>query len=48
MGDYVEDILEYNDLEIEMMDMLDDGSDYEDEEISELFSNPELIDTYHS
>jgi hypothetical protein len=45
MGDYVEEILDYNDWEIQLMDMLDYDAVYHDEELSELFSNPELIDT---
>ena len=47
MGDYVEDILDNNDLEIELLEMLDEGMDYDDEQLAELFPNPDLIAEYH-
>lgn len=48
MGDYVEDILDNNDLEIELLEMLDDDMDYDSKELVELFSNPDLIAEYHN
>ena len=43
MGDYVEDMLDNNDLEIELLEMLDDDMNYDSDDIVELFSNPDLI-----
>jgi len=45
MGDYIEEMLENNELEIEFMDMLDYDPVYgRDEEISEFLSHSSLKD----
>ena len=46
MEEYIEDILENNDLELELLDALDMNGDNLDTDLSEIFANnSELFDT---
>ena len=48
MGDYIEDILDNNELEQEYLDMLDNDSGNEEGESFDLFSDPEFVDEYYN
>ena len=46
MGDYIEDIMESNDMELQMMDMFDFELIYDEHDISDLISSSDVEDAF--